>query len=124
MSFDDIKRFFIDIKLKKIKEKKSKEELEKYLLNCSNPKDVVDRLDASDLKELSIDVYAIKIPGYYNLYDYILKTKNTSILVNDSDINNPNIFIPWILNKKSVDYLKVTDELLMTILPNGEKIIE
>ncbi len=125
MNFNDLYNFVVERKLAKIKELQDKKKLEQFLLKCLNPKEVIEKLSAFDLSELSIDVYKRKIPGYYNLYDYILKNKkNTSFLAKNSDNNNPDIFIPWILNKKSVSYLDITDELLMTNTPDGTKIIE
>ena len=91
-NLQSIKVYFLDRKLQAIKKKNDKKELEKYLISCHKPTEAIDKLSAFDLEGLSIEVYSRKTDGYYNLYDYILRTKNTNILAKQEDRNNPDIY--------------------------------
>lgn len=124
INVQSIKLYLLDKKLQAIKKRNDKRELENYLINCKRPTDAIDRLSAFDLRELSIEVYSRKVDGYYNLYDYILRTKKTSILAKQEDTNNPNIYLPWIEYSKDFNYLTLTDEILLDTLPSGKKIID
>ena len=124
ISLQSIKAYLLDKKLQVIKKKNDKKELEKYLISCRNPTEAIDKLSAFDLERLSIEVYSRKIDGYYNLYDYILRTKNTSILAKEEDLNNPNIYLPWIEYSKGFNFLTLTDEILLDILPSGKRVID
>ena len=120
----NLSKIFLEKKLSYYTNKKNKLELEKYLLNCKNPKSVIDTLDIYSLCELDVKVYARPVEGFYNLYDYILKSKNEPISAKTIDNNNPAIYIPWIMNRKTCPKTKITSDILLDKLPNGQIIAE
>ncbi len=123
-NLQSIKVYFLDRKLQAIKKKNDKKELEKYLISCHKPTEAIDKLSAFDLEGLSIEVYSRKTDGYYNLYDYILRTKNTNILAKQEDRNNPDIYLPWIEYSKNFYFITLTEEMLFDTLPNGQRVID
>lgn len=102
--------------------KQEKKSIEKLLLTCSYPEKIVDKLNENQLSYLDKRIYLRKIDGYYNLYDYILKTKN--ILPKKEDYQERELAIAWIMNRKRFFDDDYSNELLLDSLPDGTRVID
>lgn len=105
-----------------LKKEENKPKISEYLLKCSHLKEAIDYLDDEYLSDLSLAAYKITIEGYYNLYDYIIKTRNIPIYLNDEMCKDRDIYIPYILNFGIAP--KYTNEMYLDKMPNGQTILE
>lgn len=69
-SLDDL---LMELRYGSKEKEKRKEEIEESLLKAQKPEKIIDTLNSYEVQGLSNEVLKLKVKGYRNLYDYILK---------------------------------------------------
>ena len=82
MIIDDL---LIEARLKRARRKQEEKKIENLLLTASDPIKIIDKLTPIELTKLSKKVLKRKIPGYKNLYEYILNNFEYNIYPKESD---------------------------------------
>ena len=114
----NIENFLLQVRLKAARKKKRQEAIEHLLINSKSPEKVVDCLSNYEINDLSNDVLKLKVKGYRNLYDYILK--GPCRFLNYDRSNNIDIELSQTALENGTKFAYYTEEELMSIMPNGQ----
>lgn len=114
----NIEDFLLQVRLKAARKKKRQEAIEHLLINSKSPEKVVDCLSNYEINDLSNDVLKLKVKGYRNLYDYILK--GPCRFLNYDRSNNIDIELSQTALENGTKFAYYTEEELMSIMPNGQ----
>lgn len=121
MIIDDL---LIEARLKRARRKEEDKKIEKLLLTASDPIKIIDKLTPIELTKLSKEVLKRKIPGYKNLYEYILKNFEYNIYPKESDCKDLELGQTLLETRGYVKDEFITDELLLSKSKNEETILD
>lgn len=120
MIVDDL---LIEARLKRARRKQEEKKIENLLLTASDPIKIIDKLTPIELTKLSKKVLKRKIPGYKNLYEYILKNFEYNIYPKESDCKDLELGQTLLETRGYVKDEFITDELLLSKSKNEETIL-
>lgn len=121
MIIDDL---LIEARLKRARRKQEEKKIENLLLTASDPIKIIDKLTPIELTKLSKKVLKRKIPGYKNLYEYILNNFEYNIYPKESDCKDLELGQTLLETRGYVKDEFITDELLLSKSQNEETILD
>lgn len=120
----NIEEFLIEARVKIARKRKKKDALEEILLKSTKPEKIVDHLSPYELQELSKDVLKRKVDGYRNLYDYITKKHKHPFYYKKCDAGDIELGQILIDNMGIFTEGYLTDEVLLSTMPNGQMALD
>ena len=120
-SLDDL---LMELRYGSKEKEKRKEEIEESLLKAQKPEKIIDTLNSYEVQGLSNEVLKLKVKGYRNLYDYILKFYRIKKYYDISKGIDIELSQTLIDDMADVGDEYINDEVLLSQMPNGEMVLD
>lgn len=119
-----IEEILIQAKIRKARKEKRKEAIEELLLNSRYPEKVIDCLNSYEILDFSNEVLKLKVRGYRNVFDYILKKYRFMGHYNLKEGIDIELSQVLIENIKDVSEQYINDEVLLSKMPDGRMVLD